>query len=129
MEWCLNCHRNPEHVCSAARRSLLDGIHDRRRTRSRARKKAREGVSHPEPHQLLNVPPVKRNKLATGSAGSADGCGSAEALWRSPEELSDSPEFGEFLHTEFPPNGTEFLDEASRRRFLSLMAGSLASPD
>ena len=44
--------------------------------------------------------------------------------WRSLEELSDSPEFQELLHTEFPPNATEFLDEVSRRRFIQLAAAS-----
>lgn len=45
--------------------------------------------------------------------------------WRSLEELSDSAEFQELLHTEFPANATEFIDEVSRRRFLQLAAASL----
>jgi molybdopterin-containing oxidoreductase family iron-sulfur binding subunit len=39
--------------------------------------------------------------------------------------LAAAPEVLELLHTEFPPNATEFLDEFSRRRFLQVAAASL----
>jgi MoCo/4Fe-4S cofactor protein with predicted Tat translocation signal len=45
--------------------------------------------------------------------------------WRSLEELSGSLEFDEILHTEFPPDATEWPDEVSRRRFLQLAAASM----
>ena len=46
--------------------------------------------------------------------------------WRSIEELAGTPEFHEMLETEFPENATEPPDASSRRRFLSLLAGSAA---
>ena len=45
--------------------------------------------------------------------------------WRSLEELSQSDEFVEFLHREFPRQASEWPDMASRRSFLKLMASSL----
>jgi molybdopterin-containing oxidoreductase family iron-sulfur binding subunit len=46
--------------------------------------------------------------------------------WRSLEELADTPEFREFLEREFPPGASEWNDPIGRRRFLQLMAASLA---
>ncbi|MGH9803730.1 MAG: TAT-variant-translocated molybdopterin oxidoreductase [Candidatus Acidiferrales bacterium] len=46
--------------------------------------------------------------------------------WRSLDELADTPEFREFLHREFPPEASEWNDPIGRRRFLQLMAASLA---
>jgi molybdopterin-containing oxidoreductase family iron-sulfur binding subunit len=46
--------------------------------------------------------------------------------WRSLEALSDTPEFKEFLHREFPQNASEWLDPVGRRGFLKLMGASLA---
>ncbi len=46
--------------------------------------------------------------------------------WRSLSELENSPEFEEFLHREFPVAATEFPEGVSRRRWLQLMAASLA---
>ena len=46
--------------------------------------------------------------------------------WRSLESLSDTPEFKEFLHREFPQNASEWLDPVGRRGFLKLMGASLA---
>ncbi|OFV85558.1 MAG: molybdopterin oxidoreductase [Acidobacteria bacterium RIFCSPHIGHO2_02_FULL_67_57] len=46
--------------------------------------------------------------------------------WRSLEELAEAPEFQEMLHREFPAQASEFTDPAGRRRFLKLMAASLA---
>jgi len=46
--------------------------------------------------------------------------------WRSLSELENSPEFTEFLHREFPVAATEFPEGVSRRRWLQLMAASLA---
>jgi MoCo/4Fe-4S cofactor protein with predicted Tat translocation signal len=50
---------------------------------------------------------------------------SRDRYWRSLDELAASPEFENLLHTEFPPDATEFTDEVSRRRFLQLAAASL----
>ena len=48
------------------------------------------------------------------------------AYWRSLEELSDTPEFRDYLHREFPAQASEFNDPAGRRQFLKLMGASLA---
>jgi molybdopterin-containing oxidoreductase family iron-sulfur binding subunit len=46
--------------------------------------------------------------------------------WRSLDALSESPEFQEYLHREFPENASEWLDPVGRRGFLKLMGASLA---
>src|SRR5688572_13910324 len=46
--------------------------------------------------------------------------------WRSLEALSETPEFKDFLHREFPQNASEWLDPVGRRGFLKLMGASLA---
>jgi molybdopterin-containing oxidoreductase family iron-sulfur binding subunit len=48
------------------------------------------------------------------------------AYWRSLEELSDTPEFRDYVHREFPAQASEFTDPAGRRQFLKLMGASLA---
>src|SRR5262245_35159714 len=46
--------------------------------------------------------------------------------WRSLEQISETAEFKEFLHREFPQNASEWLDPVGRRGFLKLMGASLA---
>ncbi|MEQ8789312.1 MAG: TAT-variant-translocated molybdopterin oxidoreductase [Pirellulaceae bacterium] len=46
--------------------------------------------------------------------------------WRSLEELADSPQFHDYLQREFPGQAASLLGDVSRRRFLQLMAASLA---
>src|SRR5262245_3629495 len=46
--------------------------------------------------------------------------------WRSLGELSDTLEFREFLHREFPEQASEWNDPKGRRNFLKLMSASLA---
>jgi molybdopterin-containing oxidoreductase family iron-sulfur binding subunit len=46
--------------------------------------------------------------------------------WRSLEAISETPEFKQFLHREFPQNASEWLDPVGRRGFLKLMGASLA---
>src|SRR5574338_1025614 len=46
--------------------------------------------------------------------------------WRSLGELTDSPEFREYLHREFPEQAAEWNDPKGRRQFLKLMSASLA---
>ena len=48
------------------------------------------------------------------------------SYWRSLEELSDTPEFREYVGREFPAQASEFTDPAGRREFLKLMGASLA---
>jgi molybdopterin-containing oxidoreductase family iron-sulfur binding subunit len=49
-----------------------------------------------------------------------------QEYWRSLEAVSQTPEFKEFLHREFPQNASEWLDPVGRRGFLKLMSASLA---
>jgi molybdopterin-containing oxidoreductase family iron-sulfur binding subunit len=46
--------------------------------------------------------------------------------WKSLEAVSQTPEFKEYLHREFPENASEWLDPVGRRGFLKLMSASLA---
>src|SRR5688500_11991353 len=46
--------------------------------------------------------------------------------WRSLGELADTPEFRQYLHTEFPEQASEWNDPKGRRQFLKLMSASLA---
>lgn len=46
--------------------------------------------------------------------------------WRSLDDLSDTPEFSEWLHREFPLHADEWLDGKTRRSFLKVMAASFA---
>jgi molybdopterin-containing oxidoreductase family iron-sulfur binding subunit len=46
--------------------------------------------------------------------------------WRSLGELSDTPEFRDYLHREFPEQASEWNDPKGRRNFLKLMGASLA---
>jgi MoCo/4Fe-4S cofactor protein with predicted Tat translocation signal len=46
--------------------------------------------------------------------------------WRSLEELSDTPEFKDWLHREFPQGASEFSDPVSRRHFVKIMSASFA---
>jgi len=48
-----------------------------------------------------------------------------QPLWRGLDELSEDPEFFDYLHREFPRQASEWVDPASRRSFLKLMAASL----
>src|SRR5262249_43908439 len=50
----------------------------------------------------------------------------APRMWRSLDELAQTPAFEEMLHREFPDAASEWTDGTSRRTFLKLMAASLA---
>ncbi len=47
-------------------------------------------------------------------------------VWRSLEEVAETPEFQHYLHREFPSNASEWLDPVGRRGFLKLMSASMA---
>ena len=47
-------------------------------------------------------------------------------LWRSLDELANTPQFERMLHREFPHAAAEWTDEPSRRNFLKLMGASMA---
>ncbi len=46
--------------------------------------------------------------------------------WRSLEELANSEQFQEYLHSEFPSQANDLTDPVGRRQFLRLMGASLA---
>lgn len=46
--------------------------------------------------------------------------------WRSLEQLSDTPEFHEFLDREFPEGVSELSGKMNRRKFITLMGASMA---
>ena len=47
-------------------------------------------------------------------------------LWRSLEDLAETPEFEDMLHREFPRHASEWPEGVSRRGFLQLASASLA---
>src|ERR1044071_8180265 len=47
-------------------------------------------------------------------------------FWQSLEELAETEEFGEILHSEFPRHASEWDEGTDRRTFLKLMGASLA---
>ncbi len=47
-------------------------------------------------------------------------------FWRSLEAVSETPEFNQWLHREFPRGASEWTDAPNRRQFLKLMAASFA---
>src|SRR5258706_8507139 len=58
--------------------------------------------------------------------GSQDVRTPGKSYWRSLEELSDSPEFREFVEREYPQHAEEWNNPFERRTFLKLMGASLA---
>ena len=64
--------------------------------------------------------PIDIHSLRTKLEGSR-----GREYWRSLEAVSETPEFKEFLHREFPQNASEWLDPVGRRGFLKLMGASL----
>jgi len=65
--------------------------------------------------------PIDIQSLRTKLEGSR-----GREYWRSLEAVSETPEFKEFLHREFPQNASEWLDPVGRRGFLKLMGASTA---
>lgn len=65
-------------------------------------------------------------ELATSAEGCQDGMPSTDRFWRSLEEAASAPEFEQYLHREFPSQLAVWEDSIGRRRFLELMAASLA---
>jgi MoCo/4Fe-4S cofactor protein with predicted Tat translocation signal len=46
--------------------------------------------------------------------------------WRSLDQVSDTPEFREWLHREFPAGASEMTDPVTRRHFVKIMSASFA---
>lgn len=80
--------------------------------------------------QMTNIDqgPAHRSKSAPIDLGAVRSKlqQSAPQVWRSLDEVSQTPEFNEYLHREFPSNASEWLDPTGRRNFLKLMSASMA---
>ncbi|MGA1354905.1 MAG: TAT-variant-translocated molybdopterin oxidoreductase, partial [Candidatus Limnocylindrus sp.] len=46
--------------------------------------------------------------------------------WRSVEDLTQTPEFKEWMHREFPEGASELGSDAERRNFMKVMGASFA---
>jgi molybdopterin-containing oxidoreductase family iron-sulfur binding subunit len=78
-------------------------------------------VEHQSADELPGVPPMKR--VFEHPPESPTG----KRYWRSLDELSDTPEFREWLEREFPDGAAQLKDdEWSRRSFVKLMGASMA---
>ncbi len=67
-------------------------------------------------HHPLDLPALQASLAAS----------TGPEYWRSLEELSNTEQFQEFLHREFPDQASELTDPVGRRQFLRLMGASLA---
>lgn len=61
-----------------------------------------------------------------GEPPAAQGAARRQRYWRSLEEFSQTKEFEELVHREFPEHASEWLGDLSRRNFLKVMGASLA---
>jgi len=112
MNWCLECHGNPEEFVRD--REDIYRLGDLTRTRARE-------------HGAELVKEFGIDKKHCSIAGYATDDSQrtnpdANTLWRSLDELSASPEFFDSLKREFPRQAGEWIDPAGRRSFLKLMA-------
>ena len=72
--------------------------------------------------ELYNIrKPLKRADVQKALAGKQ-----GREFWRSLEELADSPQFEELLHSEFPRQAAGWDEGVSRRSFMKVMGASLA---
>ncbi len=63
------------------------------------------------------------HEMAVPASGEAR---TGRRYWRSLDELSDTPQFREFLEREFPSHASEMISPFTRRAFLNLMGASVA---
>src|SRR5690348_16351418 len=77
--------------------------------------------------QSRSIADESDSALMTRSRSSTiDPQSSPTRMWRSLDELAQTPEFTEMMHREFPESASEWTDPASRRTFLKLMGASIA---
>ena len=150
MEWCLQCHRNPEKHLRP--KSEVFNMAWKADDPAALGEETAERQPHPHPtraDQLLDVPSlVWSTQSASGKALTervdhnhlrsmtmpVDSEAAPQPLVeqtgrryrRSLEEFLDTPEFQEMIHREFPEQASEWTDPVTRRRFLMLMGASLA---
>ncbi len=70
-------------------------------------------------------PSTKGERAPTSARELSRVGGTGQKLWRSLDEVSDTPAFREFVEREFPKGASELLGE-SRREFIKLMGAGLA---
>ena len=78
----------------------------------------------------LSQPPGVPAFLPTSGNGGAKPAGmpalpeTGPRYWRSLDELADTPEFRQWVETEFPAGATELVDPVTRRHFMKIMSAS-----
>ena len=110
MEWCLDCHRNPERYVRPREAVFrVDYVPPANQARAR-----RAGWS-----------PNTRFRSSRAARHVTDDT-DADPFWRTLDELADDPAFRERLYNEFPSEIEAIADPVARRTFLKLMGASLA---
>src|ERR1700744_85697 len=78
----------------------------------------RPELAHPVAAKLFDLPPMKTIPPP---------CPEPEIgpkYWRSLEQLSDTPQFREWMEREFPAGASELTDPVTRRNFVKVMSAS-----
>ena len=107
MQWCIDCHRNPEQFVRPRDQVFNHRLRDIRANQEEIGRASGGGIQDSESDRLRDVSPVKRMKHET-----------IPRYWRSLEELAATDEFRAFVEDEFPHRTPDWNDPASRRRFL-----------
>jgi len=79
--------------------------------------------SHPH---LISPSEIKAASMELETVRAKLAAAKGPKYWRTLQELSDQPAFGELLQREFPRGAGEWLDPVSRRGFLKLAGASMA---
>ena len=129
MEWCLDCHRNPERYLRP-QEEVFNVAWEPPGEPGRAGPEAGRRVRHQHAHQLLDLPPMSSRRACTPvsrrPAPPARRAPTGEQFWRASRSSPGSPAFVEYLHREFPERASEWHDPEGRREFLKVMGASLA---
>ena len=131
MEWCLDCHRQPEKYLRPKGEVYSIAWQPPANQLELGRKLAAEYERQDAGH-LLHVPPMSQEHDAAPSPSSSRACAAGRAAaaraatGRASTSWPTTPAFLEFLHREFPEQASMFEDPKGRREFLTLMGASLA---
>ena len=139
MEWCLDCHRNPERYVrpreavfrvdyvAAARSGSSSASGWSPNIRFRSSRAARRAID--ERRHGTGAGAGARGARATTlrhQPRAASLSPAARRFWRTLDEQADDPAFQEHLYNEFPSQVEAITDPVARRTFLKLMGASLA---
>jgi MoCo/4Fe-4S cofactor protein with predicted Tat translocation signal len=134
MGWCLACHRHPRghSVCAKPCLRRAPGSEPNPFLAPNTQRSApipRNGTAsirnNPAPDRLYGMSSMTPRSL-TDLQKRIPVSGGTQ-LWKSLDQLADTPEFREAIEREFPIAAAEWPDALSRRRFLTLMGVSLAA--